>query len=175
MRSDALSDAALVLVGHGSTVNGDSGAVVYQHAAALRERKVFGAVREAFLKQAPRLTEVVAQLTEPRMFIVPLFMSEGYFSEEVIPRALGLRAKDASSYPCAQMRGAQWIGYCRPVGTHPRVAEAVLARARAVTATAEIEFTASGRRPKKLLVVRGLAKAIGGRRILEDLHLALVT
>lgn len=135
MRSDALSEAALVLLGHGSSVNGDSGAPVYQHAASLRQRKLFGSVREAFLKQAPRLTEVLAGLTEPRVFIVPLFMSEGYFSDEVIPRQLGLRDDGLASYPRVQRRGAQWIGYCSPVGTHPRLAEAVLARARAVTAT----------------------------------------
>jgi len=45
------SDATLVLMGHGTTLNNESSAPVYQHAAALRGRKLFAEVREAFWKQ----------------------------------------------------------------------------------------------------------------------------
>jgi sirohydrochlorin cobaltochelatase len=37
-----------VVLGHGSTQNDSSAAPVYQHAAELRRRKIFAAVREAF-------------------------------------------------------------------------------------------------------------------------------
>ena len=46
--SDNFSDAALVLVGHGSTLNAESSAPVYQHADELRKRKIFAQVQEAF-------------------------------------------------------------------------------------------------------------------------------
>ena len=83
------TDAALLLVGHGSTRNANSSAPVYQHARELRRRKVFGEVVEAFWKQEPRLLEVAKELVARRVFFVPMFVSEGYFSEGVIPKALG--------------------------------------------------------------------------------------
>ena len=48
------------------------------------------------------------------------------------------------------------------------------ARARAAGGTAGIEFPASGRRTRKLLVARGLSKALGGRPLFRDLDLAVV-
>jgi sirohydrochlorin cobaltochelatase len=126
------SDAALVLIGHGSTANVESGASVFQHAAELRRRKLFGEVREAFWKQAPRLADVLASLSAPRVFLAPLFVSEGYFSEQVIPRALGLRAEDQHSFCRVLQKGSRTVFYCRPVGTHASMTSVLLARAREV-------------------------------------------
>jgi ABC transport system ATP-binding/permease protein len=53
------------------------------------------------------------------------------------------------------------------------IGELAAAQARAVTATAGIEFTASGRQSKKLLLARDLAKTMGDRRVLEGLNLTL--
>src|SRR5208282_1149568 len=83
------SDAALVLFAHGTSEDAEAGAPVYAHAAELRRRRCFAEIREAFWKQAPRLPEVLSAVTTPRVFLVPLFISDGYFSGEVIPRALG--------------------------------------------------------------------------------------
>ena len=77
MPDDNFSDAALVLLGHGSTKNDDSSAPVYQHAAELRRRNLFAEVREAFWKQEPQIKNVLADISEPEIFIVPLFISEG--------------------------------------------------------------------------------------------------
>ena len=46
--STGFSDAALLLIGHGATMNRESAAPVYQHATALRARHLFAEVREAF-------------------------------------------------------------------------------------------------------------------------------
>ncbi|HEY7039423.1 MAG TPA: ABC-F family ATP-binding cassette domain-containing protein [Methylomirabilota bacterium] len=46
-------------------------------------------------------------------------------------------------------------------------------RARGATRTADIDFTASGRRSRKLLVARGLTKSLGGRRLVSDLDLRI--
>ena len=63
----------------------------------------------------------------PRVFIVPLFISEGYFTEEVLPRELGLCAKGEKNFPRVQSRGVQTIHYCGPVGTHDSMTEVLLA------------------------------------------------
>src|SRR5947208_12593097 len=132
--SDNFSDAALVLVGHGSTLNAESSAPVYQHADELRKRKIFAQVQEAFWKIEPYLTGVLRGVFAPRVFIVPLFISEGYFTEEVIPRELGFCKTGETNFSRVQQRGAQTLFYCGPVGTHDSMTEVLLSRAREVVA-----------------------------------------
>jgi sirohydrochlorin cobaltochelatase len=126
------ADAALVLLGHGTTLNPGSAAPVFQHAAELRAGGCFAAVREAFWKQEPRLAGVLASLGAPRVFIAPLFISEGYFSERLIPRALGFRGLGQEGFCRARRQGGQTFFYCKPVGTHDAMTGALLARAREV-------------------------------------------
>jgi len=130
--SEVFSDATLVVFGHGSTMNAESGAPVFQHAAELRRRGGFAEVREGFWKQEPRLAEILANLTAARVFLVPLFISEGYFSENVIPRALGFVTGVQEKIIRVQRRGSQTLYYCRPVGTHESITSVLLARAREV-------------------------------------------
>ena len=132
MEQLALSDAALVLVGHGSTLNSESGAPAFQHAAELRRRGGFAGVWEGFWKQEPRVINVVSGLTAPRIFLVPLFMSEGYFCERIIPQALGFVRDAQDELVRVQRRGSQSLLYCKPVGTHQSITDVVLARAREV-------------------------------------------
>ena len=126
------SGAALVLLGHGSTVNDTAGEVVFQHARDLRSRKLFAEVREAFWKQEPKIKDVLSSLSVSRIFIVPLFISEGYFSNEVIPRELGFKSEGESDFSRTQERGAQTVYYCQPVGTHDGMTAVLLERAREV-------------------------------------------
>jgi sirohydrochlorin cobaltochelatase len=126
------SDAALVLLGHGSTMNDSPGDVVYQHARELRSRQLFAEVREAFWKQDPKIKDVLSGLSADRIFIVPLFISEGYFSDEVIPRELGFKMEGESEFSRTQQRGSQTLFYCEPVGTHDSITSVLLERAREV-------------------------------------------
>ena len=128
------SDAALVLIGHGSTLNADSSAPTYQHADALRQRKIFGQVQEAFWKQEPYICQVLRGIFAPRVFCVPLFISEGYFTEEVIPRELGfeLQNEKTASFPLVRKTENQTVFYCGPVGTHDSMTNVLLARAKDV-------------------------------------------
>lgn len=124
-----LSDAALVLIGHGSTLNVDSAAPVYQHAEALRQRRIFAQVIEGFWKQEPHVDAAVRRAVAPRLFIVPLFISEGYFTEEVIPRELGFKRAGELNFARVQKRGEQTLYYCGPIGTHDSMTDVILARA----------------------------------------------
>src|SRR5262245_6958891 len=112
MAQDAFANDALVVLGHGTTQNEDSAAPVYQHAAELRRQKIFADVREAFWKQEPQVKQVLAEISAPRVFIVPLFVSEGYFANEVIPRELGFGLTRTINYQLST------INYCKPIGTH---------------------------------------------------------
>src|SRR5438477_1013547 len=127
------TDSALVLVGHGSTLNAESSAPTYQHADELRRRGIFGQVLEAFWKIEPAICAVLRGVFARRVFVVPLFISEGYFTEDVIPRELGLPRKEPSGqYERVCRRGEQTIYYCGPIGTHPSMTAVLLARAREI-------------------------------------------
>lgn len=125
------SDAALVLLGHGTTQNEDSAAPVHQHAAELRRRGMFAEVQAAFWKQEPQVKQVLAGISAPRVFIVPLFISEGYFSEDVIPRELGFSLSDNPESRISH-HAPRVTHYCKPIGTHDRMTAVLLARAREV-------------------------------------------
>lgn len=132
MVTNEFADAALVLVGHGSTLNAESAAPTYQHADELRQRGTFAQVVETFWKQEPYLAGALRGVFAPRVFVVPLFISEGYFTEEVIPRELGFCGKGEKEFAKVQQRGAQTLHYCGPIGTHDSMTDVLLARAREV-------------------------------------------
>lgn len=59
------------------------------------------------------------------VYVVPDFISEGYFTQDVIPRELGLAGQTSHSH------GKTWH-YCKPVGIHPSMTGLLLRRAREV-------------------------------------------
>ncbi len=131
MHREEFSHAALVVFGHGTALNENSALPVKQHAVELRRRGIFADVREAFWKQEPQVKQVLAAITAPQVFIVPLFISEGYFSEQMIPRELGFNlSTDATSR--STIHDSRFTCYCLPIGTHERMTEVILARAREV-------------------------------------------
>ncbi len=118
----ARPDSALVIVGHGSTVNPDSSAPTYQHAEEIARRGVFGEVHCAFWKEEPSLRQVLHAVDRDEIYVVPNFISEGYFTKSVIPRELELDG-------ALTVRGGRTIKYCEPAGNHARMTELLLHRA----------------------------------------------
>ncbi len=116
-----------MIVGHGSTVNPDSSAPTLAHAAEIRRRKIFADVGCAFWKEEPSLRDAIF-LFDPQMitevYVVPNFISEGYFTETVVPRELELNGRTTK-----RADGQIWK-YCGPVGSHPLMTELLLDRAR---------------------------------------------
>jgi len=115
-------DSALVIVGHGSTVNPDSSAPTFDHADALRARGIFGEVHCAFWKEEPSCRQVFHTVDRDDIYVVPNFISEGYFTKTVIPRELELDG-------AITRRGGRVIKYCEPVGNDARMTELLLRRA----------------------------------------------
>ena len=128
MNCEDFSDAVLVVLGHGTVLNDNSAAPVFQHAAELRHRKIFREVREAFWKQEPQIKQILAEISAPHAFIVPLFISEGYFSTEIIPKELGFNFPENLKLKTQNSE----LFYCRPVGSHESMTRVILARANEV-------------------------------------------
>jgi len=127
-------NTTLVLLGHGSTKNDGSEKPVFQHAAELRRRGPFAAVREAFWKQEPKIAGVLEVVRSPRVIIVPLFISEGYFTEEAIPEALGFKQPGEANWLRVMNHSGRVITYTKPVGTQPCMTDVLLHRAAEVVA-----------------------------------------
>jgi sirohydrochlorin cobaltochelatase len=125
--------SALLIVAHGSTVNPDSSAPTLAHAAEIRRRKIFADVECAFWKEEPSLRDAIF-LFDPEMirevYVVPNFISEGYFTQTVVPRELELNGRITK-----RSNGQLWK-YCEPVGNHPMMTELLLKRAREVAPSA---------------------------------------
>lgn len=122
-------DSALLIVAHGSTVNPDSSAPTLAHAAEIRRRQVFVDVECAFWKEEPSLRDALF-LFDPNLVrevrVVPNFISEGYFTQTVVPRELELNGR------ITERSSGQIWKYCEPVGNHPMMTELLLKRASEV-------------------------------------------
>jgi len=128
-------DAALLLLGHGSTLNADSSAPTYQHAEEIRGRGIFGEVHVAFWKEEPNFRQALRQTHRRQIYVVPNFISSGYFTEQIIPRELGLTG------PVTYLQDRE-IFYCPPVGLNPAMTEALLRRASDVVSASAETITA---------------------------------
>ncbi len=119
------TDSALLIIGHGSTVNPDSSIPTHAHADSIRSQGVFAEVVCAFWKEEPSLREVWRMIESDEVYAVPNFISEGYFTQKVIPRELDLSG-------AITRRDGRCVKYCEPVGNHRRMTDLLLRRAAEV-------------------------------------------
>jgi sirohydrochlorin cobaltochelatase len=114
---------ALVLLGHGTDLNKNSGGVIYLNAGRIRERGIYDLVEVGFLDQDPEIGVVVDSVEAENVILIPLFIAEGWHTRETIPDDLGLVGE-------VTLRDDKTIFYGAPVGTHPSMANLIVARAR---------------------------------------------
>jgi sirohydrochlorin cobaltochelatase len=123
------ADSALLIVAHGSTVNPDSSAPTLVHAVEIRRRRVFANVRCAFWKEEPSFRDAIFLLQPEsirQVYVVPNFISEGYFTQTVVPRELELNGRVTK-----RSNGQTWK-HCDPVGNHPLMTDLLLRRAHEI-------------------------------------------
>jgi sirohydrochlorin cobaltochelatase len=117
--------SALLIVGHGSTENPDSSTPYFEHADEIRRRRLFAEVHCCFWKEEPSMREAIYMIDSDEVYVVPDFISEGYFTQDVIPRELQLTG------PSSIVRN-KTFHYCQPVGIHPSMTGLILHRAKEV-------------------------------------------
>ncbi|MDB6069670.1 MAG: hypothetical protein JWL81_841 [Verrucomicrobiales bacterium] len=125
-------NSALVIVGHGSTLNPDSSAPTLDHAETIRKQGLFAEVVCAFWKEEPGMREVLRMVDSPEIYVVPNFISEGYFTQQVIPRELDLEGRTTLLPALTNGGPPRRVHYCDPVGVHPSMIRLLLARATEV-------------------------------------------
>ena len=129
-------DTALIIVAHGASENTDSALPALRHAARIRGAGVFGVVDCGFWKQPPHITDVFSKALclghITRIVVQPFFLAEGYFSQNVIPQALGI------TLPRCFLNGKN-ILYADVPGTSPRLAEVLVRRAKKMAAVSSLD------------------------------------
>lgn len=131
-------DSALLLLGHGSTENPDSSQPCWDHAEAIEREGLFGSVHCAFWKEEPNLRQIWPMIEESEVYVVPNFISEGYFTRQVLPRELELQGHTTR-------RGELLVHYCDPVGIHPAMTGLLTKRA--------LEIVDEGVRPEETSLI----------------------
>lgn len=142
-------EVAVILVGHGSARHPESAGPIRVLAATLAERHGWDTAA-VFMKQEPTLERAPALVTAPNVVVVPVFAGTGYYTDQLIPRAMGLAG------PLTH-RDGRTIHYTAPAGTHPRIPSLLASRAAGVA-------LADGLDPKDcslLVVAHGSARPGG--------------
>ena len=86
-----MPDGSLLLLGHGSHLDQNSSRPVHAMADQLAALKHFRRVDVAFWKEEPAVSRWSDRYRKGETVVaVPVFISDGYFTREVLPRELGL-------------------------------------------------------------------------------------
>ncbi|CAN5559787.1 CbiX/SirB N-terminal domain-containing protein [soil metagenome] len=112
---------ALVIVGHGSHLNEDSSLPVYEHAEHIRQTGEYDEVVECFWKEEPSMRHVLDTVESDEVYVVPAFISEGYFTQQVIPREFGIKGP-------VTKKDTKTVYYAGPLGTFEKMADVILER-----------------------------------------------
>ncbi len=116
------SGDALVVLGHGTPKNPDSGVNVYLQAERIRRRCPHEEIHTQFIDEAPFVTDAWILCQANRIVIVPLFVADGWHVTETIPEDLGLADGRGTR------EGREMI-MTSAVGTDPGLVEVILALA----------------------------------------------
>lgn len=121
---------SLILIGHGSHLNPDSAEAVFQYADLVREAGYFDEVIEGYWKEEPSLRQVLRTTRSSDVTVIPMFISEGYFTETVIPRELNLgHHGPVPADGIVRQIGSRTVRYTLPYGVHPAMSEVIWQRA----------------------------------------------
>lgn len=110
----AVGTTTLVLAAHGSSHTADVSLMLGDIVAALRRRDCFEDVIAAFYKEPPLFDRVLEGIESDQVIVVPMFTSNGHYTQTVLPREMGLGG--------ARTIRNQQVIYCTPpVGEHPAI------------------------------------------------------
>ena len=114
--------SALLVLAHGSTECPDSSRPTREIVARIGETGCFRSVFAAFWKEEPSFRQILSSIEQTEIYVVPNFISEGYFTKNIVPRELKLEGRST------EKRG-KIFHYCDPVGTHPSMTDLIIGQA----------------------------------------------
>lgn len=128
------AETSLVIVGHGTGLNENSTKAIQEQVRLISEGgHGFAEVVDAYMEQAPLVSEWDALTRAPHVVVVPFFIADGLHSYQDIPVLLGIVEETGAALsegggfggnPHA-LRGRQ-LYYSNAIGTEPLLAEVIL-------------------------------------------------
>lgn len=161
----------LLLLGHGSHLNPRSSAPIHEQAARLQATGRFASVASAFWKEEPSFARALDRYQAGDVVALPMFVSNGFFTGEVIPAEMGLEGRVTE-------RAGLTVRLAEPVGTHPAVADLVVARAEEAGATRSSVVVVLGhgtlRNPQSERCIYAQAARVKARGLFEKVGVAFL-
>lgn len=116
------SGDALLVLGHGTPRNPESGINVYLQAERLRRKHPGEEIATCFIDEAPFVTDAWTFCRARKIVVVPLFVADGWHVTETIPEDLGLVNNHVE-------REGRSLVMTSAVGTDPGLTDVILALA----------------------------------------------
>ena len=86
--TEKAAEPALLIVAHGERGGAGDDRVVYELAEQMRHSGVYSTVHGCFVSKEPSLKSTIDGMSAGPVTIYPLFMSDGYFVKQTIPRSI---------------------------------------------------------------------------------------
>lgn len=112
----------LVIAAHGSAKNPNTRKPICACVQKIRSLNLFDEVRCALWQEEPHFSTTLERMDSDDLIVVPFFISAGYYTEQVIPREMGLSG-------VVSLIGDRTVRLTRPVGDHPGFGDLIVQRA----------------------------------------------
>jgi len=126
----ASDNVGMVVVGHGTERNENSAKAVQYHADQIRQQGRFEQVEALFMDEEPEVEDLTEHVHTEDIVVVPLFIADGYHTQEDIPEDIGLTDDYRKGYDVPATVDGRRVWYTGAVGTDPLVADVILERVR---------------------------------------------
>jgi len=120
---DHWRNALVLMLAHGSKTTPEATNVVLAQASRLAARNLFSDVRAVFLRDHPHPKEIIDQALQRDIFVVPFMTSEGYSTETLIPKAIGLAGPLTER---SSLNTRHQIHICQSIGTHRKIEDHIV-------------------------------------------------
>lgn len=154
-----MSAVTIILAAHGSGDGSDANLRVHRLANALTADADASVVLAAFRKGRPSFADALDAVTTPRVVVVPVMTSEGYFTNNVLPAALAESPRFSEFDVCITP----------PLGMHPRMVD--IAGELMADAARRCKLTAA--ETTVIIVGHGTRQHAGSRSRTDDVAAAL--
>ena len=137
------AETTLLVVGHGTALNDNSAIAAKREVEKIRARGYYASVQNAYMEEAPLISDWARLTTTPNVVIVPFFISDGLHSYQDIPVLLGIGTEPTAAAGQRalfrrnphRLRGRD-LYYASAIGTEPKFAEIILEQVAAFDAPA---------------------------------------
>ena len=132
------SETTLLIVGHGTALNDKSAIAAKREVEKIRALGRYASVQNAYMEEAPLISDWASLTTTPNVVVVPFFISDGLHSYQDIPVLLGIEAEvtAAASQRAIFRRNPHRLHerdlyYASAIGTEPKFGEIIVEQAAA--------------------------------------------